>query len=649
MIQTDDGHRGSGGTGQLVQCLLLQGTDHKLRTRLHGLLQQRHRPGLMCIVEAQLRAGRVTVPRVQDPLTDGLGCLQKGPGVREQHGDMLWAGMALQSALLQIGHHMLHGRVLRKGLLPVCQRRLPFLRWQIAPQNGQFHPAGVGIPQTGVHAAQLRQLGLLQQCPQAQLQVGPGGQLLQQGQFRRHPCRVLQGSARLVPQLLPLLLLCPGRLPLQGLQHPGRLPQGLLQARLQQLPTRRHPRWQRLQGLLQPPGTLILLRRQQMIALRLRRHPRRQHQVLYRRLCRRGVRSRHPVVLRGVHRLRAPDHQRDEHHGPSPVPQRNHHRPQPGNPDAEVTSTVWYTHPRVDADFGPPLRYHGRHHGFAQQRMNQSLHPGLYVVATPIGNLDDLGRRAQQVLTGADLILAEDTRVARRLLQHFGITPVRLLAFHEHNEQRSLSAVMDALHGGAVVALISDAGTPLIHDPGFPLVRAVHAAGLSVHAVPGPCAVSAALSVAGLPVAPFCFEGFLPPRPAARRTRLQALVHEPRTLVFFEAPHRLAAMLEDACACFGVSRPAALVKELSKAWEQVIQDTLGGLRDWLAADPARGRGEFVMLIAPGPAPAAEQLARRLLQALAAELPHARAVRVAAAVTGLPRNRLYRLGLEETSP
>lgn len=270
------------------------------------------------------------------------------------------------------------------------------------------------------------------------------------------------------------------------------------------------------------------------------------------------------------------------------------------------------------------------------------------MVATPIGNLDDMGRRAQQVLSEASLILAEDTRAARRLPIGGGISRSRLRSLHEHNERRRLREVLDALRGGAAAALISEAGTPLISDPGFVLVRAVHAAGLRVSAVPGPCAVTAALSAAGLPVARFCFEGFLPARSGARRARLGALAGETRTLVFFEAPHRLPAFLEDACACFGVDRPAALAKELSKRWEQVRRGPLGALRDWLSADAQRSRGEFTVLIAGAAeaAPAEERLARRLLAALAAELPRARAVRVAATVTGLPRNRLYRLGLED---
>ena len=257
------------------------------------------------------------------------------------------------------------------------------------------------------------------------------------------------------------------------------------------------------------------------------------------------------------------------------------------------------------------------------------------MVATPIGNLDDMGRRAQQLLSDAALILAEDTRAARRLPVGRGIPRSRLRSLHEHNERRRLREVLDALRGGAVVVLISEAGTPLISDPGFVLVRAAHAAGLRVSAVPGPCAVTAALSVAGLPVARFCFEGFLPARAGARRARLGALAGETRTLVFFEAPHRLAAFLEDACACFGVDRPAALAKELSKRWEQVRRDTLGALRDWLSADAQRSRGEFTVLIAGAEdaAPAEERLARRLLATLAGELPRARAVRVAAAVTG----------------
>lgn len=281
----------------------------------------------------------------------------------------------------------------------------------------------------------------------------------------------------------------------------------------------------------------------------------------------------------------------------------------------------------------------------------QAIHPAtLYVVATPIGNLDDMGTRAQQVLAGVALILAEDTRTARRLLACHGITPVRLLSLHEHNERSRCDEVLAVLRAGGSAALISEAGTPLISDPGFVLVCAAHEAGLTVTAVPGPSALSASLSVAGLPVARFCFEGFLPAGAAARRARLGALAGESRTLVFFEAPHRLPAFLADAVASLGADRPAAIVKELSKRWEQVRRDTLGALQAWLAETPECIRGEFTVVIAGAQTttPVEERQAQRLLAVLTEELqlPRARAVRVAAAVTGLPRNRLYKLGLDE---
>ena len=275
----------------------------------------------------------------------------------------------------------------------------------------------------------------------------------------------------------------------------------------------------------------------------------------------------------------------------------------------------------------------------------QTIHPGtLYVVATPIGNLDDMGIRAQQVLARVALILAEDTRTTRRLLAHHGISSPRLLSLHEHNERSRCDKALRALRAGTDAALVSDAGTPLISDPGFVLVRAAHEAGLTVSAVPGPCALAAALSVAGLPVDRFCFEGFLPARAAARRARLDSLAGETRTLVFFETPRRLPAFLKDAAASFGAARPAALVRELSKRWEQVRRDTLGALQAWAAAEPVRGECTILIAGAPATPPIEEHLARRLLAVLTTDLqlPHAHAVRVAAAATGLPRNRLYRL-------
>jgi len=269
----------------------------------------------------------------------------------------------------------------------------------------------------------------------------------------------------------------------------------------------------------------------------------------------------------------------------------------------------------------------------------------LYVVATPIGNLEDLGGRAARVLAEVELILAEDTRHTRRLLEHYRIaTPSS--ALHEHNEARRCAALVRRIAAGARIALVSDAGTPLISDPGYRLVRALREAGLAVICVPGPSAVIAALSVSGLATDRFCFEGFLPARGAARRRRLEALAGEPRTICLFEAPHRLAATLADLAERLGGERRAALARELTKAFEEVRSATLAELREWLAVHPERARGECVLLVegAPGRAarPALEPEA--VLDLLAAELPPRRAAELAARICGVGRNALYRRAL-----
>ena len=265
----------------------------------------------------------------------------------------------------------------------------------------------------------------------------------------------------------------------------------------------------------------------------------------------------------------------------------------------------------------------------------------LWVVATPIGNLDDLSARARSVLGSVVVIAAEDTRHTRHLLQHFGLaTP--LLALHEHNEAGVVAALLARLAAGEDLALVSDAGTPLISDPGFRLVRAARAAGLRVAPVPGPAALIAALSVAGLPSERFVFEGFLPAKAGARRQYLAALVGEARTLVFYEAPHRLEATLADLAAAFGSERPAALARELTKLHETVIDATLGDLMARVAADADQRRGEIVLIVGGNDAQAAQALAegRRLYALLRGELAPARAARIAAEFTGASRRALY---------
>ena len=275
--------------------------------------------------------------------------------------------------------------------------------------------------------------------------------------------------------------------------------------------------------------------------------------------------------------------------------------------------------------------------------------PGtLYVVATPIGNLDDISARALRVLREVKLIAAEDTRHSARLLQHFGIaTP--LVACHEHNEREQGSRLVQRLLGGDDLALISDAGTPLISDPGYHLVRNARAAGVRVVPVPGACALIAALSASGLPSDRFVFEGFLPARSTARRQRLQALCEEPRTLLFYEAPHRLLECLADLRELFGGERPAVLARELSKTFETIRGAPLGELHDWVAADANQQRGECVLLVGGWQAPEGEAAlsaeALRVLDLLLAELPLKRAAALAAEITGVRKNLLYQEALQ----
>ena len=272
----------------------------------------------------------------------------------------------------------------------------------------------------------------------------------------------------------------------------------------------------------------------------------------------------------------------------------------------------------------------------------------LYVVATPIGNLEDISARALRVLREVALIAAEDTRHSSRLLQHFGIaTP--LAACHEHNEREEGSRFLVRLQAGEDVALISDAGTPLISDPGYHLVRQARAACIRVVPVPGACALIAALSAAGLPSDRFIFEGFLPAKVAARRARLELLKEEPRTLIFYEAPHRILECLADLATVFGAERPALLGRELTKTFETLQGLPLEQLHAWVEADGNQQRGECVLVVAGWQAPQGEEAvnaeAIRVLDLLLGELPVKRAAALAAEITGVRKNLLYQLALE----
>jgi 16S rRNA (cytidine1402-2'-O)-methyltransferase len=271
--------------------------------------------------------------------------------------------------------------------------------------------------------------------------------------------------------------------------------------------------------------------------------------------------------------------------------------------------------------------------------------PGhLYVVATPIGNLGDLSPRARAVLAGVDRIAAEDTRTTGAMLTQFGVhTP--LTALHEHNEDALAASLVAQLRDGKSLALVSDAGTPLVSDPGFVLVRAARAANVPVIAIPGPCAAVAALSIAGLPSDAFVFAGFLPPKAAARRERLAELAREPRTVIVYESAHRIAECARDVAEVLG-DRPVCLAREITKRFEESATMPAHALQAWIAQDANRERGEFVLVIAGASASAASDAeGDRVLRELLGELPASRAARVAAALTGLPRKQLYARALE----
>ena len=267
--------------------------------------------------------------------------------------------------------------------------------------------------------------------------------------------------------------------------------------------------------------------------------------------------------------------------------------------------------------------------------------PGtLFVVATPIGNLGDLGARALDTLKAVDAICAEDTRHTRQLLAHFGVEKP-LIALHQHNEDAQVAQLVARLRDGQSLALVSDAGTPLVSDPGVRLVRAVREAGLRVSPVPGACAAIAALSVAGIASDRFAFEGFLPAKAGARRERLAALVAEPRTLIFYEASHRIEETLVDLAELFG-TRHAVLARELTKLFETVLDGDLPSLLARVAADPNQRKGEFVLVVDGAPDDEDARLAegRRVYATLCEHLKPSQAAKVAAELTGAPRKALY---------
>jgi len=270
----------------------------------------------------------------------------------------------------------------------------------------------------------------------------------------------------------------------------------------------------------------------------------------------------------------------------------------------------------------------------------------LYVVATPIGNLRDLTLRALDVLGQVDVIAAEDTRVSAGLLAHYGIR-ARLVSLHEHNERKRAAAIIELLATGKRVALITDAGTPAISDPGAALVRAVSEAGYAVVPVPGPSALTAALSAAGIATPQWLFLGFLPAASAARRAALERVRALPFALILYEAPHRIAATVAALTAALDPQRQIVIARELTKRFETLYRCVLADASDWLAADVDRTRGEFVLIVAaPRDAATADDAGEHdaLLSPLLAELPLAQAVRIAVAQSGAARNRLYQRAL-----
>ncbi len=271
----------------------------------------------------------------------------------------------------------------------------------------------------------------------------------------------------------------------------------------------------------------------------------------------------------------------------------------------------------------------------------------LYIVATPIGNLGDISARALEVLQKVDRIAAEDTRHSASLLRHFNInTP--MFALHEHNERQKAEQVLGLLRQGESLALISDAGTPLISDPGYFLVREAHLAGLKVVPVPGPSALIAALSASGLATDRFCFEGFLPAKSGARRRALEALAQEPRTLAFYETPHRIEESLVDMVAVLGAERLATLARELTKTFETIRHATLAELAQWVANDPNQRKGEFVLLVQGAEEKRGEGLdeeVKHLATVLAEELSIKQASALTAKISGEKKNAIYKFLLE----
>lgn len=271
----------------------------------------------------------------------------------------------------------------------------------------------------------------------------------------------------------------------------------------------------------------------------------------------------------------------------------------------------------------------------------------LYIVATPIGNLQDITQRALSTLESVDLIAAEDTRYSGILLSHYGIKKP-FFALHDHNEQQRSAVLVEKLQQGQHIALISDAGTPLISDPGFHLVRECRQAGVKIVPIPGACAAITALCSSGIASDRFCFEGFLPAKSKGRCDKLSELVNESRTLIFYESTHRILDSLADMQQIFGADRYVVMARELTKTWETIYGAPLSELIEWLAQDSNRIKGEIVLVVEGKPQTANEEIslqAVRLLQNLANELPLKKAAAIVAETFGYKKNALYQYGLD----
>ena len=271
----------------------------------------------------------------------------------------------------------------------------------------------------------------------------------------------------------------------------------------------------------------------------------------------------------------------------------------------------------------------------------------LYIVATPIGNLQDITQRALDTFAQVDLIAAEDTRHSGLLLSHYGIKKP-FFALHDHNEQEKAHILVEKLKQGSNIALISDAGTPLISDPGFHLVRQCREAGIRVVPLPGACAAITALCASGIASDRFCFEGFLPAKSKARKDKLENIAEEDRTLIFYESTHRILDTLEDMQSVLGEERYIVLAREITKTWETITGNTIKNLREWLLEDPNRTKGEMVLIVEGKPKSDKNDeispQAVKALELIAEELPLKKAAAIVAELYGYKKNALYQFGL-----